>query len=483
MKWSKFQFSSKSIQKNIQNKKIKFFFGHILPYSPFYRKFFTINKISFDDIHTSEDIAKIPFSSKFDILPNKQNPSKTKDFILQPNEKLIKKFATKSQLIKIIIKKILRQNFKAKLEWEYKPIHIHFTTGRSTGQIPFVYTSRDLKKLDECSVRLFGIAGLKNDDVIVNAFPFAPHLAFWLAVEANRANNFMSLHTGGGKILGTEKILDAIEKLKATALLVIPGYGYHMLKQALHEKRNLSSLKYVIFGGERVSPGLREKVKEILIKLGSKNPKIIATYALTEAKTAWIQCHENSGYHLNPDMELIELVDKSGKPVKEGEEGEIVYTALDWRGSVVVRYKTGDFAKGLVTKPCEYCGRTVPQLHFDIERKFDNIELHLTKVKGEIVNLNTFFTLIHEFKQIDEWQVEIGKINNDPFELDTITLHISLQKNTKEPDAFKEELQEKIRRKIAITPQIIVHEKEVMIELLGLEKELKEKRIVDRRKK
>ena len=106
MKWSKFQFSSKSIQKNIQNKKIKFFFGHILPYSPFYRKFFTINKISFDDIHTSEDIAKIPFSSKFDILPNKQNPSKTKDFILQPNEKLIKKFATKSQLIKIIKKNI-----------------------------------------------------------------------------------------------------------------------------------------------------------------------------------------------------------------------------------------------------------------------------------------------------------------------------------------------------------------------------------------
>lgn len=96
---------------------------------------------------------------------------------------------------------------------------------------------------------------------------------------------------------------------------------------------------------------------------------IFSTYAFTEAKTAWVQCAENSGYHLYPDLEYIELVNENGEPIKEGEKGEVVYTSLDWRGSTVIRYRTGDICEGIEYSPCPHCQRTMPRLKPGIERK------------------------------------------------------------------------------------------------------------------
>jgi len=44
-----------------------------------------------------------------------------------------------------------------------------------------------------------------------------------------------------------------------------------------------------------------------------------------------------------------------------GETGELVVTNLDARGSVVLRYRTGDIlAGGYTTGRCPCCGRTMP---------------------------------------------------------------------------------------------------------------------------
>ncbi|MCH7928426.1 MAG: hypothetical protein IID03_10665, partial [Candidatus Dadabacteria bacterium] len=70
----------------------------------------------------------------------------------------------------------------------------------------------------------------------------------------------------------------------------------------------------------------KEKLKGLLSELGAKDVKVLSTYAFTEGKTAWVQCHEKSGYHLYPDLGFFEVVDKDGKRVKDGEPGELVYT-------------------------------------------------------------------------------------------------------------------------------------------------------------
>ena len=86
---------------------------------------------------------------------------------------------------------------------------------------------------------------------------------------------------------------------------------------------------------------------------------MISTYGFTEAKMAWCEClfpvgSEPSGYHLYPDLGIVEVIDpETGALKDDGQPGEIVFTSLDARGSCVLRYRTGDLIEGGLTyEPC-----------------------------------------------------------------------------------------------------------------------------------
>lgn len=452
----------------LQNKSIRYLIKYKIPYHPYYRNLFKINKITFSDIKNIKDLEKVPFTTKEDIAPSKKFPRKHIEFILQPNKELIKKHIMLVDILKYL-------SDKKSLFFEYKPIHVHFTTGRTSNSVPILYTAFDLERLKEAGRRMMGIFGIKSNEILLNGFPYAPHLAFWQTAYAANAMNLMALHSGGGKIFGTEKIIKSIENLKASVLAFMPGYAYHLLRRAKEINANLSSVKYVIFGGERVSEGLRERIRELI---GKKNVKILSTYAFTEGKVAWSQCSEREGYHLYPDMEFIEIVDKKGERVSEGEKGEIVYTSLDFRGTIFLRYKTGDLGRINYGK-CS-CGRTVPRISADIERKSEFKDFKLTKVKGSLVNLNAFFDILMGHKAIDEWQVEIKKKNNDPYEVDELVLYVAIKKNYNY-NKLKKSLKEEIFNSMEVTPEIVKMDLKKLIDRLGMETELKEKRIVDKR--
>lgn len=466
--------------KKLQNSKFKKYIQHQIPYSPYYQEIFKKNNLNYSDFQTTDDLVKIPFSSKADLAPTEEDRAKPRQFILQPDEKLIKKYAAKGDLLKIIWGKLIKQDVKRKLEWEYKPVHTHFTTGRTALPTAFVYSAYDLENLKESGERLFNVINVDRSLVAINGFPYSPHLAFWLAHYALVKLGITSLQTGGGKVMGTQKIMDAIERLKAGILIFIPGYCYHVLREAVKEKRDFSNVKHVVFGGERVSPGHREKVKELLTQLGAKDPSIYTTYAMTEGKTAWIQCCEESGYHLYPDLEYFEVVDKEGNRVKEGEPGELVYSSLDWRGSVVLRYKTGDMCQGIDYDPCPHCGRTVPRIRPDIQRSSEVKEFQLTKVKGELVNLNNFFPLLSGVKEIEEWQVSIQKRNNDPYEIDEIIIEVAPKERVKFED-LRPILEKRITDDIGVGVTVKSCDLETLLQKIGMETELKDKRIVDNR--
>lgn len=480
--WSQLVKMSRDELRELQNRKLRWFFRHKLPYSPYYRGVMEKLKLSWSDFKTTDDLQKLPFISKADIAPTEDDRARPRQFILQPDERLIKKFATKRELLNIIAGKIAKRDVKHELEREYKPLHLHFTTGRTALPTPFTYSAYDLDMLRETGRRAFNVAGFASSNVGLNAFPYSPHLGFWLAYYGLLEAGITALATGGGKVMGTQKIMDSMERLKVNVVTMIPGYCYHLLREAVKQGRDFSNLKYIVFGAERVSPAFREKVKELLVQVGATEVQILATYASTEAKTAWIQCAEHTGYHLYPDLEFIELVDDEGKRVAEGQPGEIVYTALDWRGTVVVRYRTGDLARGIEYDPCPSCGRTVPRILPDIQRRSEMKEFHLTKIKGELVNLNNVFPIMSGIKGLDEWQLIIRKRNNDQFDLDEIVISAS----PKDGANFAQ-VEDEIKKKMHAEMQVgaIVEQKTTvqLIESLGMETELKEKRIVDSRPK
>lgn len=480
--WDRLSHASREKIAAIQNRRVKYFFRHYLPYSPYYRDLFKKHQLRFEDIQTTDDLRQIPFTSKMDLAPTEEDRAKPRQFILQPDQVLIKQHAAKTQLAKIIWGKLTRQDVTRQLEREFKPIHMHFTTGRTALPTPFAYSEYDIKQMQMSGGRMLDVAQVDRKQVAINGFPYSPHLAFWLAYNALTTLGITSLQTGGGKVMGTQKIIDAIERLKAGLLLFIPGYGYHLLREAVHQGRDFSSVRHVVFGGERVSQGLRDKVREQLIQLGAKDPRVIATYAMTEGKTAWIQCGEQSGYHLYPDLEFFEAIDKDGNRVKDGEPGELVYTALDWRGSVVVRYRTGDMCPGIDYEPCAYCGRTVPRIRPDIQRSSEVKEFHLTKVKGELVNLNAFYPLLSGIQEVEEWQVTIQKKNNDPFEVDELVVEVAMADGTGF-DQFSPKLRKLITDEVGVGITLKQCDMNTLLQKVGMETELKDKRIIDARPK
>lgn len=282
--------------------------------------------------------------------------------------------------------------------------------------------------------------------------------------------------------MGTSNIIKTIEKFNATAVITMPGYGYHLLRQALEEKADFSTVRQIILGGERVSDEQREKLREMLKKLGAKNPKIMTGYGFTEAKVGWFQCHEKSGYHYFPDIDYIEVVDKDGRRVAEGEEGELVYTPLESRGTVVVRYRTGDLVKWVKRGPCPYCGRNLPSISPEIDRVSDIKEFHLKKIRGQWVNMNVLFSLIGGYKEVDEWQVEIRKKRNDPYELDELVVYIAPRKASNW-ETVCGEIKKRVREVTGLAPVVVKKTRAEILQRLGFETELKEKRIIDNRPK
>ncbi|MBI3035564.1 AMP-binding protein [Candidatus Woesearchaeota archaeon] len=472
--WRRLQYSNPKEIKLLQNKLLRNFIRSQIPYHPFYRNIFKKNKISLSGIKTTDDLKKLPFTAKEDIAPSAKEPRKFLDFVLQPNKELIMRHAPFSKKLKAIID-------KNQVYFEYKPVHIHFTTGRTANATPILYTPCDLKRLEESGKRMFDILKISRHDIAVNAFPYAPHLAFWQTFYAAKAANVLALHTGGGKILGTEKIIKAVESMKATCLAGMPGYLYHLIRTAKEQKSDFSSLKLIVFGGERVPIGLRDKIKEFLNALGPKSPRVLSTYAFTEGKSAWVECREESGYHIYPDFEFIEIIDKNGERVNEGEKGEIVYTSLDWHGSVFLRYKTGDVTKGMYYEKCS-CGRAIPRIDAAIERSSEHKDFRLTKIKGSFVNLNALFPIIMAHKGVEEWQIEIRKKNNDPYEIDELVVYAAPNKKA-DFEKLKSDLKNKITTETEVTPEIVKVELKELLKRLGMETELKEKRIIDSRKK
>ena len=175
--------------------------------------------------------------------------------------------------------------------------------------------------------------------------------------------------TGGGKTMGTEGNVRLIDKIDPDAIISMPTFLYHLLQEGAAKGSKWKNLKRLVLGGEKVPNGMRRKLKALCAEMGAKEVAIMSTYGFTEAKIAWTECmppdgEAPSGFHAYPDMAFVEVIDpKTGERVPDGQPGEIVVTPLDARGTVVLRYRTGDLIEhGITYEPGPYCGRTCPRL-------------------------------------------------------------------------------------------------------------------------
>lgn len=456
----------------------------VLPFSPHYRRLFAEHGLGADSIRSWEDWARVPFTSKDDLVATPENPGRIRDFIVMPDEKVLAR--RPSTLWRALTRG--RAAVKRGFEREFRPVFMTSTTGRSAEPIPFVFTRYDLDLLAETGRRVFETCGAERDMRLVNTFPYAPHLAFWLThYGATRFGVFMA-STGGGKVMGTEGNLRLIKKVNPDVLIGMPTFVYHLLLQAAEQGVRCEKLRRLVLGGEKVPPGMRRKLDTLARELGSPGVDVISTYGFTEARAAWAECPaprnaSPGGFHLHPDLGFLEIIDPDTGAVRPpGQPGEIVFTPLDGRGTVVLRYRTGDFTDGgLAYEPCPFCGRSAPRLFGHISRKSEVRALRIDKLKGTLVDFNALEHVLDDAPAIGAWQLELRKHHDDPLDVDELILHVH-KLNGGDDEQVARDLNSRFAAKTEIRPnQILFHDAEEMRRLQGVGTELKERRLVDHR--
>lgn len=474
----------------IQDRKLHNFIStHIYPFSAHYRKLFDKHNIKPRHIKTTKDLKIIPFTTKEDLLPTKDNPEQFLEFLIRPNNELIKKYWPIHRLIKLGLLRVILGEARVKrlLNKEYKPLFLTATTGTTNQPVTFLYSNYDIENLRQLGYRIMDVFGGGEHDRCLNIFPYAPHLAFWQTFFAGLSSYIFMLSTGGGKVMGTEGDINVTLKLKPSVLIGVPSYVYHLVRTAKESGRNLSSIKKVILGASKIPFGFKEKLAWLLKEMGSTNVEVMGTYGFTEAKCAWVECPTtidiSSGYHTYPDKEIFEVINpNTGEVLKDGEDGELVYTAIDCRASTVLRYRTGDLVKGGIRyEQCAYCKRTVPRISSDISRASNIKNLNLSKVKGTLVDFNEFAEILDAEKEIDEWQVEIRKKNNDPYEVDEIIIYLDVIVGC-DNERIRNRLIETIHAKTEVRPnEVMILSHEQMLKRVEMESSRKIKRFLDNR--
>lgn len=458
----------------------------VLPFSAHYRELFRQLKLTAADFHSLDDLRRLPFTSKVDLLNTPDNPQKVRDFLLVPDRNVLSR--RPSSILRALLHG--REHVAQGFESEFRPIFLTSTTGRSADPVPFLYTNHDLANLQLAGERVFGVCGARREDKLLNMFPYAPHLAFWLTHYGGTSFGVFTASTGGGKVMGTEGQLRFLRKIRPDVLIGMPTFVYHVLHQAAEEGVRCENLRRIVLGGEKVPDGMRLKLRNLAIELGAREADVVTTYGFTEAKMAFAECpvpvdETPSGYHLYPDLGVIEVVDpKSGEPVPNGQPGEIVFTPLDARGTVVLRYRTGDCIDGGLTyEPCPHCGRQVPRLVGKISRSSAFKEVQLDKIKGTLVDFNELEHVLDDAPNVGAWQIELRKLNDDPLDVDELILHIQ-KTNGADDDHLIHDLRSRLAMHCEITPnQILFHSAEKMRDLQGVGVQLKEQKLVDHRPK
>jgi len=132
--------------------------------------------------------------------------------------------------------------------------------------------------------------------------------------------------------------------------------------------------------------------------------KIQDTYGSSECFMMARSCGRFERMHVMSDLCIIEIVDRQGRPVPDGQVGDrILLTNLFNHAQPFIRYEIGDVT-GYSTESCG-CGQPFPTL-LHVEGRTDDI-FYIDRPGGgyESVHPNIFIATILELSQVREYQL------------------------------------------------------------------------------
>lgn len=299
----------------IQNEKLHRLVKHCFETVPYYTKLFNSLGLKPEDIRCREDLKKLPVLTKQIIRDNYDDLYST---AIDPKRRRVSSTGGSTGTpLKFCIDAAEWSAWKASTlrAWEWY--------GLKLGDKIFSLGGNSINQ----KKTLFTFKGA-YDRLIMRNFKFS---------SADVSDECMQSH------------YEAFMKLKPKAMR---GYGSSLYIFARYiEKKQLPlhPLKVILTTGEVLMPEYRKKLEEVF------NAPVYDAYGAGDGGILSHECREHKGLHVTEEMCVIEITDKQGNILPEGEVGYVCTTDLVNFVFPFLRYHVGDMAY-VKSEKCS-CGR------------------------------------------------------------------------------------------------------------------------------
>ena len=223
-----------------------------------------------------------------------------------------------------------------------KCVRIHASSG-TTGRPTVVgYSKRDLETWADLMARSLFVAGARPGDVVHNAYGYGLFTGGLGAHYGAERLGCTVVPMSGGF---SERQVQLIREFGARVVLMTPSYMLAIADEfdRLGLDPRATSMRLGLFGAEPWTDGMRSEIER---RLGID---ALDLYGLSEVMGPGVASEfveTKDGPTIWEDHFYPEIVDPdSGRPVAEGELGELVLTSLTKEAMPVIRYRTRDLTR------------------------------------------------------------------------------------------------------------------------------------------
>ena len=346
-------------------------------------------------------------------------------------------------------------------------VRIHSTSGTTGKRVVAFYTQHDVDLWEDCCARAIMAAGGTKEDVC--------HVAYGYGLFTGGAG----LHGGSHKVGcltipassgNTDRQIMFIQDLQATILCCTPSYAAY-LGETMKEMGltpDQIPLKAGIFGAEAWSEEMRQEIQNTL------GIKAYDIYGLTELSGPGVsfECSAQNGMHINEDHFIAEIIDPdTGEVLPEGEQGELVFTAITKEAFPMMRYRTRDICR-LSREKCS-CGRTHVKMMKPKGRSDD-----MLVIRGVNVFPSQIETVLLNYGYPANYQIIVDRVKHT----DTLDVRVEMTPemftdNLGEINQRQKDLVEGMRSMLGISPKVTLVAPKTIVRSEG-----KAVRVIDKRK-
>jgi len=280
--------------------------------SPFYKE--RLKDFDLDEITRASDVEKLPFTTKDDL--RSQYPY---GMLTRPVDEFVR---------------------------------LHASSGTTGTPTAIFYTQRDVDRWADLMARSMYCCGCRRSDVLQNTSGYGLFTGGLGIHYGSERLGMLTIPAGAGN---TKRQIKLIRDFNVTVLHIIPSFALYFAQRVREEGFDPAEMPWriALIGAEPHSEEVRRKIEETM------HIKCYNSYGMSELNGPGVafECEHQKGMHVWEDAYIAEIIDpETGKPVPDGEIGELVMTTITREGMPLIRYRTRDLTR-FIPGQCE-CGRT-----------------------------------------------------------------------------------------------------------------------------